>query len=333
MVRHAPCPDLLGRRLITGGFAMRHGIWWNLLWPIGAATSLLLLAFAGMAAWIVTMPQPAFRADTPALERAGDVSKGRLVFVAADCASCHARPGQADPLRLGGGMALASPYGTLYVPNISSDPLDGIGRWRTVDLANALLSGVSPQSRHLYPNFPYSSYAHMTLDDVIDLRAYLRTLPMVSGRAPPHELAFPFNVRRFIGVWKLLYLDRTTIRPDRARAAAWNRGRYLVDAVSHCAECHSSRNLLGAIKERTRFAGGRDSSGTGFVPNITPTGIGNWSEDDIVRVLTDGRTPDLRTVGSSMASVVEDTQKLSDADRHAIAVYIKTLRPKSTAAP
>jgi mono/diheme cytochrome c family protein len=312
---------------------MRHGIWRSFLWPTGVVALLLLIVFAAIAAWLLTMPQPAFRQDWQALERPGDVDKGRLVFVAGDCASCHARPGQDDPLRLGGGMALASPYGTLHVPNISADPIDGIGRWRTVDLANALLSGVSPESRHLYPNFPYSSYAHMTIDDVIDLRAYLRTLPMVSGRAPPHELAFPFNIRRFIGVWKLLYLDRTTIRSEPNRIAAWNRGHYLVDAVGHCAECHSSRNLLGAIKEKTRFAGGRDPSGTAFVPNITPTGIGDWSESDIVRVLTDGRTPDLRTVGSSMAGVVENTRQLPEADRYAIAVYIKTLRPKPTAAP
>ena len=212
-------------------------------------------------------------------------------------------------------------------------PVDGIGSWSSADLADALLAGVSPDGSHYYPVMPYASYAHMRREDVVDLWAYLRTLAPVAGRAPPHELAFPFNVRRFIGVWKLLYLDRSPLADDPSRSAAWNRGRYLVEAVSHCAECHSSRNLLGAIKEKTRFAGGRDSTGTGFVPNITPTGIGGWSEADLVRMLEDGRTPDLRTVGSSMADVVANTSSLPAGDRRAIAVYIRTLARRPTARP
>jgi mono/diheme cytochrome c family protein len=293
-----------------------------------------LSAAFGFALWELTAPRPAV--DEPAhtrLDRPGDVDHGRLVFAAGDCASCHASPNQPDPLRLGGGLALASPYGTLRAPNISQDPVDGIGRWSTADLANALLSGVSPASRHYYPVFPYASYAHMRIDDVVDLMAYLRTLPPVVGRAPPHELTFPFNIRRGIGIWKLLYFDRSPISDDPARPAAWNRGRYLVDSLSHCAECHSSRNLLGAIKEQTRFAGGRDSQGTGFVPNITPEGIGDWSVEELAQMLGDGRTPDLRTAGSSMAAVVANLRSLPETDRMAIAVYVKTLAPRPTATP
>ena len=293
-----------------------------------------LFAVAGMSLWWIARPRPATRElSTAALEASGNAARGRLVFAAADCGSCHASPGQADPLRLGGGLALASPYGTFRVPNISQDKADGIGRWQTADLANALLSGVSPNRRHYYPVFPYASYAHMTLADVIDLMAYLRTLPAVAGRPPPHDLTFPFDLRLGIGLWKLFYFDSSPLPDDPARNAAWNRGRYLVESLGHCAECHSPRNLLGAIKSTQRFAGGRDSEGTGFVPNITATGLGRWSEQDIVRLLEDGQTPDKRVAGSSMRGVVDNAAMLSRKDREAIAVYVKSLRPKPTATP
>src|SRR5690349_2895999 len=144
------------------------------------------------AAWWITEPQPLSGADTSQFDRPGDPERGRQVFAAGDCASCHASPGQPDRLLLGGGLALASPFGTFRVPNISPDPADGIGRWSVTDLANALISGVSPSGNHYYPALPYTSFTYMTLDDVSDLMAYLRTLQPVTGRAPPHELSPPF---------------------------------------------------------------------------------------------------------------------------------------------
>src|SRR4051812_28491289 len=164
---------------------------------------LVTLCLGATAVWAITAPQRAFPEDTAGSDDGGNVENGRLVFAAGDCASCHARPGQPDRLRLGGGLALASPYGTFRVPNISMHPVDGIGGWRTVDLANALLSGVSPRGSHYYPAFPYPSYVKMTAADVRDLMAYLRTLPAVAGKAPPHDLAAPFRIRRFVGFWKL----------------------------------------------------------------------------------------------------------------------------------
>jgi mono/diheme cytochrome c family protein len=288
---------------------------------------LAVLAIAGAAlGWWITMPRPAFsEADAASLDRGGDPVRGKRVFDAGDCASCHASPGQPDRLRLGGGLALASPFGTFFPPNISPDGHDGIGRWRTIDLANALMSGVSPRGQHLYPALPYTSYAHMRVEDVKDLMAYLRTLPAVPGQAPAHALPFPFTIRRLVGFWNFLYLDRTPIRPDPARDEVWNRGRYLVEAVGHCVECHSARNMLGAIKSSSRLAGGQDQEGVGFVPNITPAGIGDWRSEDIVEVLTSGHTPRLRRVGSSMADVVTDTAALPLSDRQAIAAYLKSL--------
>jgi mono/diheme cytochrome c family protein len=302
--------------------------------------SLLAIAFtagvvcAGAAAlWIVTAPRPAFsEASAAELEAGGDAAKGRLVFAAGDCASCHASPGQSDRLRLGGGLALASPFGTFRVPNISPDPVDGIGRWRSVDLANALISGVSPDGRHYYPALPYPSYVHMTRADVTDLMAYLRTLAPVSGRAPAHELAPIFRVRRFVGVWKLFFMDRRGSDNDVSMASA-ARGRYLVETVAHCAECHSTRNLFGAIKPSTRLAGGMNPEAVGFAPNLTPAHIGNWTRDDLIELLTSGRTPQGRRVGAAMDGVVVNTAMLPPADRAAIADYIKSLPPRPTPRP
>ncbi|WP_232480966.1 c-type cytochrome [Roseomonas sp. KE2513] len=291
--------------------------------------SIVALGAAG-AAWFLSAPRPAFaETDAPHFEN-GDAALGQRIFNAGQCASCHASPGQEDRLRLGGGMALGSPFGTFHPPNISPDPKDGIGGWRGIDLANALLSGVSPQGQHYYPAFPYPSYARMRPEDVRDLMTYLRTLQPVEGRAPPHELPFPFTIRRGVGFWKLLFLNRTPITDDPARDPDWNRGHYLTEAVAHCAECHSTRNLLGAIKPQARFAGGPDQEGTGFVPNITPQAIGAWSVQDLVRVLSTGHTPDLRVTKSSMDEVVTNMSSLPEEDRRAIATYIHALPARPT---
>lgn len=230
-------------------------------------------------------------------------------------------------------MVLDSPFGAFHIPNISPDPKDGIGSWTVADLANALLAGVSPHGEHYYPTFPYTAFAHMRLDDVRDLRAYLRTLPAVSGRPPPHELPFPLNVRRGLGIWKLLFFDRSPVRDDPSRGAAWNRGHYLVDSLAHCAECHSTRNIFGAIEQSTRFASGPDPGSVGYIPNITPAGIGTWSREQISETLRTGITPDLRGVGSSMADVVHNTASLPESDRDAIATYVKSLPPRPTPNP
>ncbi|MFC7540694.1 c-type cytochrome [Siccirubricoccus deserti] len=256
-----------------------------------------------------------------------------MLFAAGDCASCHASPGQPDRLQLGGGMALASQLGTFRPPNISPDPEDGIGRWRGIDLANALMAGVSPDGRHYYPALPYIGYARMQPQDIADLWAYLRSLSPVAGRAPPHDLAFPLTIRRPIGLWKRIYLDETPLLPDPSRDAAWNRGHYLVEAVAHCAECHASRGPLLAVREATRLAGGPDQEGTGFVPNITPARLGGWSEADFVELLTTGRSPEGRQARSSMADVVINTAELPIEDRRAIARYLKAQPPRPTPRP
>jgi len=163
--------------------------------------------------------------------------------------------------------------------------------------------------------------------------AYLRTLPAVSGRPPPHDIAAVFKIRRFVGFWKLLYFDRSPISADPARGDAWNRGQYLAEAVAHCAECHSTRDLFGAIKPKTRYAGGEDPSGTGYIPNITPARIGDWSEQQIAELLKTGNTPNHGRVGSSMTDVVTNTAMLPQSDRDAIAAYVKSLPARPTPKP
>ena len=292
---------------------------------------LSLAALLAAGAWLATAPRPPFPAGITEAG-AADPERGRLVFAAGDCASCHASPGQSDRLRLGGGLALAAPFGIFRVPNISPDPGDGIGRWRTVDLANALIGGVSPEGRHYYPAFPYPSYTGISLADVRDLMAYLRTLPPVAGKPPPHDLPPPFRIRRSIGFWKLLFF-REGAAPRPSGDPVRDRGAYLVEVLGHCAECHSSRNLFGAIRPATRFAGGPDPEGVGYVPNITPARIGHWSEDAIAELLRSGMTPDHGRVGSSMVEVVTNTQLLPEEDRAAIARYVKDLPARPTPRP
>jgi mono/diheme cytochrome c family protein len=247
------------------------------------------------------------------------------MFLIGGCASCHAVPKQKDETQLGGGLALNSPFGVFHVPNISSDTKDGIGGWSEGQFVTAMMKGTSPSGEHLYPALPYTSYQRMRLDDLRDLFAYLKTLPAVAGRVRDHDLPFPFNIRRTLGLWKLLFLDGKTFTSDPAQSAQWNRGAYLVNGPGHCAECHSPRNLLGAIIAGRRFAGGQSPTGQGGVPNITQGKLHDWTVADFAEVLDTGMTPDSDRVGGPMVEVVRNTSKLSAGDREAIAVYLKGL--------
>lgn len=292
---------------------------------------LVALGIVGAAAaWFISAPHPVFTAGEGAKwETGGDAGRGQLVFFAGGCASCHATPGQDDPLKLGGGLEMASPFGAFVAPNISPHPRDGIGGWKVVDLANAMLSGVSPDGGHYYPAFPYTSYKNVTVEDVRDLMFFLRTLPPVEGKAPPHRLPFPFTIRRGLGLWKALFFDPWLTAPPAGKGEEWLRGRYLVEGLGHCAECHSPRNALGAIIAARRFSGGPSPDGKGYVPNITPGegGIGGWSRKDIVELLTTGFTPEYDSVGGEMAAVVRNMARLPASDREAIAEYLKSLAP------
>jgi mono/diheme cytochrome c family protein len=276
-----------------------------------------------------TVPASALPPHTP------DLHNGRTMFDIGGCASCHATPakdsgkdpGKADRTRLGGGLALPSPFGTFYVPNISPDAADGVGAWSEADFVTALWKGTSPRGKHLFPAFPYTSYQHMELADLRDLFAYLKTLPPVTGRVRRHDLVFPFHVRRLVGFWKLLFFRGGPFVPDATKSPQWNRGAYLVNGLGHCAECHSPRNFLGGIIAAQRFAGGPNPEGEGWVPNITQKGLGEWSVRDFDYFLETGNLPDGDNAGGSMARVIKNTSQLPAEDQAAMAEYLKSLPP------
>jgi mono/diheme cytochrome c family protein len=290
---------------------------------------ILALLFAGAVAlaavygWLTAPPQrwSASVAYTPS------AANGEIIFNAGGCSSCHAVPNQPDRLKLGGGVAISSPFGTFYAPNISPDPDDGIGRWSEADFVNAVRKGISPDGTHYFPAFPYTSYAHATVPDVRDLFAFLKTLPPVKGKVRDHDVPFPFNIRRNVGIWKLLFFDNRLIVPDQSRPPSWNRGAYLANSFGHCAECHTPRNFLGGIIASQRFAGAPNPEGEGWVPNITQKGIGDWSKTDISDFLENGVTPDGDSAGGAMVRVIKNTSQLKPADRAAIAEYVKSLPP------
>lgn len=283
-----------------------------------------------LAAWWITAPVPLTAGDLP--QHRPDAAAGERIFWAGGCASCHATPVDGkrakgeDKLRLGGGMALESPYGIFRVPNISPHE-QGIGGWSMLDFVNAMQRGVSPQGRHYYPAFPYASYAKMATSDVMDLKAFLDTLPPVEGRVGSHELGFPWSIDRGLGAWKRLYLDSGPVIEVDAADPQLAAGRALVEGVGHCGECHTPRNRLGALQAERWLAGAPNPEGKGRIPNITPAGkdIGSWSAADIAYYLDSGFTPDFDTVGGSMVAVQENLAKLSAADRAAIAAYLKAI--------
>src|SRR6476620_3107687 len=202
--------------------------------------ALVVAAAVGFAIfWWLTTPTLVAANLVPAYTP--NLANGLTTFNAAGCSSCHAVPGQPDRTKLGGGLAIPSPFGTFYAPNISPDPADGIGRWTEAEFVRAVTEGISPTGLHYFPAFPYTSYRHARIEDVRDLFAYLKTLAPVSGKVREHDVPFPFNVRRNIGIWKLLFMDSKPFTPDAGRSASWNRGAYLVGGPGHCAECHSPR--------------------------------------------------------------------------------------------
>jgi len=278
--------------------------------------------------WFATRPLPlppdALEGLTP------DPENGALVFAAAGCASCHvAADGPAD--LMAGGMRFVSDFGVFVAPNISSDPVQGIGDWSDLELASAIMRGVGRNGEHLYPAFPYATYNKADTQDIVDLIAYLRTLPASDRANEPHELAFPFNQRLALGAWKALFVSTDWVMTE-ADTPQLQRGRYLVEALGHCAECHTARGALGGLQRDLWLAGAANPSGDGRIPNITKGAL-SWSEAEIAEYLKSGFTPDFDTAGGSMAAVVRNTSQLSDVDRAAIAAYLKAIPALAKVAP
>ena len=287
-----------------------------------------IAAVGGLGAYLILQPRPLGEADIPAHQ--ADLANGERMFNASGCSGCHAAPGaEGDAtLVLAGGQALRTPFGTFYVPNISPSA-KGIRGWSDLDFVNAVKLGISPGKRHYFPAFPYTSYQRMRIADILDLKAYIDTLPPVDSVAPPHDLPIQYSSRLLLGGWKLLYLDGKTFEPDPAAGDPVNLGAYLVEGAGHCGECHTPRDALGGLKRDRWLAGAPNPEGKGFIPNITQdeSGIGSWSETDIAYALESGFTPEFDSLGGSMAEIVRHTAKLPSADREAIAGYLKSIPP------
>jgi len=272
---------------------------------ISAALALMLLGSAGAAA------------------EGENVTRGEYLLRAGGCVSCHTAAGG---LKLAGGRALATPFGTFYSPNITPDPETGIGRWTDAQFLRALREGVRPDGANYFPVFPYPSFTGITDSDALAIKAYLFSVPAVRQDNRPHDVIFPFSWRVLQTGWKLLFFTPGPFQPAPERSAAYNRGAYLVTALAHCGECHTPRNFLGALRSGQWLAGTRDGPDGQLVPNITPdpgTGIGRWQKEDVVELLKTGTTPEQSKVKGAMKETIEDGLKyLSDGDLEAIADYL-----------
>lgn len=281
---------------------------------------LLRIAASATAAILPTL---AMAADAP-----GNAERGAYILRLGGCISCHT-DSKNKGAPMAGGVALKSPYGTFYAPNITPDRETGIGGWSTDDFIRAMTEGKPPEGMPYYPAFPYTSYTRMTRQDLIDLKAYLDTVPPVRKQTPPHELQFPYNIRAAMIPWQWLFFDSGPFEPDPEKSDVWNRGAYIVTGAAHCGECHSPRNFFGDVLQDEALSGTDAGPDGKRVPSLlqhTKRGIGSWTKSDIVYLLKTGGTPDGDAVGGAMGEVIEHSSShWTDADLEAVAEYLKSL--------
>jgi mono/diheme cytochrome c family protein len=272
---------------------------------------------------MLAIAAPALAADPAAIER------GKYLFSAADCVACHTdEKGHGAPLA--GGRPLATPFGTFFAPNITPDSQNGIGTWSEAEFRRALRDGKGKDGEYLFPVFPFTSFTGLSDADISDLYAYIMAQPPSPQPNKPNQAKFPFGWRQLLLGWRMLFFSGGALQPVAGQSDEWNRGRYLAEAVAHCEECHTPRNFLGALDHSRPMAGNPNGPDDQKSPNITPdmaTGLGKWTLDQIEDLLKTGQTPDYDYVGSGMADTVNGTGTLTDADRKAIAIYIKSLPP------
>ncbi len=252
------------------------------------------------------------------------VAKGEYLTKAADCAACHTAPGGKP---FAGGRAFKLPFGTIYSTNITPDQEAGIGGWSDAEFVRALHRGIGKNGEDLYPAFPYTAYALLSTDDVLAIRAYLSTVRPVSLRNTNNTLAFPFNQRYVLRAWKLLFMPTRQWEPSAAHDEAWNRGSYLAEALAHCGDCHTPRNLMFATKSGRKYAGAAVDGWKAY--NITSdreTGIGAWSDAEIEQYLSSGHAPAHGSAGGGMREAIDlSLRHLSSEDIAALTQYLRTV--------
>ena len=308
---------------------------------LGGITAIVVL-FAALVFW----PRPAAPASSGitdftltsfltrpvpnAAPNAGQLRRGQALVIAGDCLSCHAREGGAP---FAGGLGLNTPFGTIFSTNITPDARTGIGGWDGDKFYRAMHDGVG-RSGNLYPAMPYPQFSRLTHADDDAILAYLKSLPAVDYRAPDNRLPFPINLRVMVNGWNLLFFKPATFQADASQSAEWNRGAYLVTGPGHCGACHTPKNALGAYQAGKAFRGG--DLDNWVAPDLTGnsrTGLGGWNIDDIVEFLKTGRNAHA-SAGGSMADVVTySTSLMSDRDRRAMAIYLKSLPASPDASP
>ncbi len=267
-----------------------------------------------------------FSVSAPGAAAQGDAKRGEYVATAGGCVACHTARDK-DAVRFAGGHALKTPFGTFYGPNITPHPQAGIGRWSEADFVRAMREGLRPDGAHYFPAFPYTSYTRIVDKDLSDLWAYLRSLPSSARQNQEHNLRFPFGFRFLLSGWKMLFFTPGPTAADARTNTPVARGAYLVNALSHCGECHTPRNALGGSKSDRFLAGGKGPDGKG-VPNLTPTKLKKWSDDELKYFLTTGLTSEGDVTAEAMGDVVTNTtSKITAEDLAAIIAYLRTLPP------
>jgi len=313
-----------------------------LLW-IGGIIVVVGVVLLGILGWMVGQPGPTafakgnpvdlaqYRGSSPVgvpaeLANADPLTRGKYLTDAADCQGCHTTKGGTP---FAGGRPFTLPFGTLYTPNITPDPDTGIGKWSDTDFLKAVHKGIAPDGTRLYPAFPYTSYTMLTDQDVLAIKAYLFSLKPVRQEAKPNTFGFPYNQRWLMAIWSTLFNSDKRFQPIPEQSPQWNRGAYLVEAASHCGECHTPRNLLQAMNTRQKFAGGQAEGWNAY--NITPdrvSGTGAWSAQDLAAYLAKGHALGRGTASGPMREAVDlSLSKLTPGDIGAMVTYLQSVPP------
>ncbi len=282
--------------------------------------------------YLLILCSPLEAAEESPVNLAPNISAGKYLFQAAGGCGCHTDTKNSGAF-LAGGRPIKTPFGTFYGTNITPDPETGIGNWSDEDFIRAMTQGLSPEAKHYFPVFPYTSFQRIKRNDLLALKAYLFSVPPVKQKNLPHDLILPFGGQYAMLFWKNFVWSPQPFISNSEQTASWNRGAYLAQAVAHCGECHTPRNLFGALKTKMHFAGSKEGPEGELAPNITPhkkTGIGGWSKVDISYFLQTGMKPDGDDAQGLMGEVIEfGYENLQEGDLDALAEYLLSLEPIS----
>jgi mono/diheme cytochrome c family protein len=305
--------------------------------------AVIALAALAIAVWVIRGPGPMAFSDGPKvalsdyqggkltgapakLAQASLVERGEYLAKAADCMVCHTAPGGKE---YAGGLGFKLPFGTLYSTNITPDKDTGIGNYSDQDFLNAMHRGIRRDGARLYPAMPYTSYTYVSDEDALAIKAYLFSLPAVHATAPDNTLSFPFNQRWAMMVWSALFNPDTRFAPDSSKSPEWNRGAYLAEALAHCGECHTPRNLAFALNNRQKFAGAVTAGWRAFnISSDKATGVGAWRDDDLISYLSTGHAAGHGTASGPMGEAVDRSfSQFAPEDIRAVVAYLRSVPP------